>query len=214
MDAFKMYMAGVMTSFVVAATLLGYIATQEKVACPPDTYTCPWAAETLTLEGWRGKVSRRTYTFKEPTSGLLYQDVARDAYNACTRHAGEDLLTPEEQAHREEMDSLTGWALLFGVLAFFGAAAAPLVRTEIRDWEYAKAEREREARDSIYRAEQQASWERQCAERRKREAERAEELKVERARSKAAHEERLERKRVKREALEARTLANAERRKK
>lgn len=172
----------------------------EEINKAPDTFKCQWAPNsTLHLKGRWGKGMGKTYTFEDALSRLEYK-VKRTEYRECVRTPGEmsaeDLLIYK----RNKPKHIIGAILM--VIPFFMFFGLPLVY----DYEEDKLRREREKT----RQKELKLWQ---AKRKQEYAKRQAELAVERERSKLAHEARIERKRQKREELEARTKANADRRK-
>jgi hypothetical protein len=175
-------------------------ASLEDVVKAPDTFVCQWAPNsTLHLKGRWGKGMGKTYTFKDAITRLEYK-VKRTEYRECVRSPGK--MSPEDLLiYKRNKPKHTIGAILI-VVPFFMFFGIPLVY----DYEEENKKRMREAK----REKETKAWQ---AKRKQEYAKRQAELVVERERSKLAHEARIERKRKKREELEARTKANADRRK-
>lgn len=205
MDLVKSYLIALTLLCLLGATMCNVV---EDVRKTEDTFECQWApTATLHLKGWRGKVARRTYYFEDAMTRLEYQ-AKRDDYAQCVRTPGEIHPEDRDKFESNRKKELVGGLLL--VLSLFGLFGVPMVAS-LEDERLEKKEEE-EARQRRIR---EAEEEEEARKRRALEyAARQKELVVERERSRIAHEERLERKRRKREELEARTKANAERRKK
>lgn len=207
MDFVKSYLIGLVILCLLGTTTM--CGMREHVRKSPDTFACQWAppGATLHLKGWRGKVARRTYRFEDASSRLEYE-VKRDGYAQCVRTPGE--IAPEdlEKVARNKRKDFGGGMLI--MLALFGLFGVPMVEDLENNRHIKKEEEEYRLRRS-----REAKKEEEARKRRAREyEERQKELVVERERSRVAHEERLARKRKKAQELEARTKANAERRRK
>lgn len=175
-------------------------ASVEDVVKAPDTFSCTFAPNsTLYLKGRWGKGMGKTYTFEDAITRLEYK-VKRTEYRECVRTPGK--MSPEGLLiYKRNKPKHTIGAILM-VVPFFMFFGIPLV------YDY-EEEKERKISE-IKRAREAKAWQEQ---QNMKHAKRQAELVVERERSRIAHEARIERKRQKREELDARTKANAERRK-
>ena len=105
----------VYAAMALVLTLVGLAAYADHVAdaeLGPATYRCSWHPEVLTLEGFRGKISIRRYTFSDK-NGMPY--IANNGeYRECV--ALPRTATPQAAAAEEEA---TRWAHAT-VFAFLG----------------------------------------------------------------------------------------------
>ena len=178
---------------------------------PQQTYSCDFHDRPLILTGWRGKVSVRKYTMKDPSRGTVIRGIARYAQHC------EALPLQWEEGAKEKVNLLneeTDWWALLGfisfILIFVSGMLVNIFEDHFKKLELEKEEEERKKRLEEMRQKEEERMKRRKEERMKREKE----IEEERARSKRAHLERLERKAAKRKLYEANRLKNLEKRKK
>lgn len=189
---FKLFVAFGFCLLVALFTIEATFTKKVKDLEGPALYKCNWSPETLTLEGWVGKVAIRTYHFRN-NSGMKYT-VKNADYREC-RALPRPPASPALKRARQQ-DTAIRWFYVAGFIFWL------LLLLTFQDGHEERVPWERK---SHFRREWAKEEDRRQAIVRAKEEER---LNREREKSRIAREERINRKAARRAEYEARRAAN------